>query len=49
MQKVISEAKIINNHFIIATGHESHIYDNEDLAKYQMPCFFLRILKHHLL
>jgi c-di-AMP phosphodiesterase-like protein len=33
MQKVISEAKIINNHFIIATGHESHIYDNEDLAK----------------
>ena len=33
MQKIISEAIIINNHFIIALGHEDQIYDKEDLAK----------------
>lgn len=32
-QKIISEAEIVNNHFIIATGHENRIYNKEDLAK----------------
>jgi len=32
-QQIINEAKIIDNHFILAVGHESHIYHSEDLAK----------------
>lgn len=32
-QKVIGDSKIINNHFIVAVGHEQYFYDKEDLAK----------------
>lgn len=32
-QQVIKEAKIINDKFIIATGHNDHFYLKEDLAK----------------
>jgi c-di-AMP phosphodiesterase-like protein len=33
MQQIIREAKIINNKFIIALGHEDKIYHKEDIAK----------------
>lgn len=33
MQQVISNAQIIKNHFIIATGNDDMIYNKEDLAK----------------
>lgn len=43
-QKIISEAEMINNHFIIAKGHDDQIYYNEDLAKISdTMLFFNRI------
>lgn len=32
-QQIIGEAKIINNRFIVAVGHETRTYHSEDLAK----------------
>jgi len=32
-QQIIKEAEIINSNFIIAKGHDSHIYRKEELAK----------------